>query len=150
MMAALVLFLIIVLLYIAWNYYVIVVRPKHFDEAVKRRENELSWLSISAGGESPAVVGTRATLVSGSIVLTPNRFQIWWMSVLNFFGGRLTSYDHLYEMARREAVCRMKEEAMCAGALSIVNVRYETTDIARNLVEVTAYGTAFVTRKGKK
>ena len=55
------------------------------------------------------------------------------------------------ERARREAVCRMMREAHDHGAVAVVNVRVETSNIGAvrrkkisPMVEVIAYGTAIM------
>ena len=57
------------------------------------------------------------------------------------------------ERARREALCRMLEDAQRLGATAVINVRYETANIggmgpnSMPMAEVVAYGTAvFVAR----
>ncbi|MFH1292866.1 MAG: heavy metal-binding domain-containing protein, partial [Pseudomonadota bacterium] len=65
----------------------------------------------------------------------------------NIFGGTVKSYETLIDRARREALLRMKE--MAGGATVIVNVRIETSTIAKRAnnkgvgcLEAMAYGTA--------
>ncbi|MEM9005468.1 MAG: heavy metal-binding domain-containing protein, partial [Cyanobacteria bacterium P01_F01_bin.86] len=59
-------------------------------------------------------------------------------------GGRITTYETLLERGRREAILRMKEDAIKWKASKIVNVRLETAEMGgQGLValEIVAYGT---------
>ena len=85
-------------------------------------------------------------LVNGSAVIAVDYFKRFVASLVNIFGGRITSYESLLDRARREAILRMKEDAHDAD--EIINIRIETSSISksaqRNIgsVEVLAYGTA--------
>ena len=85
-------------------------------------------------------------LVSGSVVISIDYFKKFVASLVNLFGGRVSSYESLVDRARREAILRMKEDA--GKASEIINVRIETSSISKNArqnvgaVEVLAYGTA--------
>ena len=65
------------------------------------------------------------------------------------FGGRVKSYESLLDRARREALLRMKEEAVARGYAAVINVRLETTRMASSRrkgkatagVEILAFGT---------
>mgnify|MGYP006288548367 CR=1 FL=1 len=66
-------------------------------------------------------------------------------------GGRISVYETLLDRARREAVLRMKEQALRRGYRMIVNVRIESTSIGGvrggiPAMEVFAYGTALKPR----
>jgi uncharacterized protein YbjQ (UPF0145 family) len=85
-------------------------------------------------------------LVNGSVVISIDYFKKFVASLMNFFGGRVSTYETLIDRARREAILRMKEDA--GDASEIINVRIETSSISKNAsdnigaVEVLAYGTA--------
>ena len=58
-------------------------------------------------------------------------------------------YESLLDRGRREAILRMKEQAIAWGGTQIYNVRLETSNIGSQgggkglaALEVTAYGTA--------
>ena len=61
-------------------------------------------------------------------------------SIRNLAGGELKAYSELLTRAREEALSRMEAESM--GADAVVNVRFETSEIANGGSEVIAYGTA--------
>ncbi|MBE9562458.1 MAG: heavy metal-binding domain-containing protein, partial [Proteobacteria bacterium] len=67
----------------------------------------------------------------------------------NLVGGKVIVYESLLDRSRREAVLRMKEQAIEWKAKQILNVRLETVAIGGRFggridpgsVEVIAYGT---------
>ena len=85
-------------------------------------------------------------LVNGSVVLSIDYFKKFIASLINIFGGSISSYETILDRARREAILRMKEDA--ADASEIINIRIETSSISKNAqrnvgaIEVLAYGTA--------
>ena len=91
-----------------------------------------------------------AALVAGSTVVSVDYFKRFLAQLRSFIGGRVRSYESLLDRARREAVLRMKEEAVQGGFDAVINVRLESTNIASPLrgdrgtagVEVLAFGTA--------
>ena len=93
---------------------------------------------------------TDASLVRGSTVVSIDylkRFLSWFRSLV---GGRMKSIEPMLERGRREAILRMQEAAMAAGADAVVNVRLETSRLANARgdmkgttgIELVAYGTA--------
>ncbi len=85
-------------------------------------------------------------MVNGSVVISIDYFKKFVASLVNLFGGSISSYESLVDRARREAILRMKAEA--GDASEIINLRIETSSISKNAqqsvgaVEVIAYGTA--------
>jgi len=123
-----------------------IIEKRHFK---KIREREASLVSL------PVIMLKRplhdaqikeSRLVNGSVVISIDYFKKFTASLMNFFGGRVATYETLLDRARREAILRMKESA--GDAAEIVNVRIETSAITKNAsqnigaVEVLAYGTA--------
>jgi uncharacterized protein YbjQ (UPF0145 family) len=89
----------------------------------------------------------KSFLVSGSCVISIDYFKRILAGLRNVIGGRVTSYETLIDRARREAILRMKYEAI--GSHVIVNTRVETASIFSSTnqngigsIEVFAYGTA--------
>lgn len=87
-----------------------------------------------------------AELVTGSVVVSIDRFKQFLAALRNIFGGEVHAYSSLIDRARREAMLRMKEAAPDAELFA--NVRLETASISKGgrkqsgTVEVLAYGTA--------
>lgn len=81
-------------------------------------------------------------MVKGNTVRAKNAFRDWTQSVRNFFGGELKSYSSLFTDAREQALERMEKQAEEKGADAVVNVRFQTSKIAKGGSEILAYGTA--------
>lgn len=121
---------------------------RHF-QSIRRREEDarrlptLSFVPEDWAGEDP-------TLVQGSAVVSLDYFKRFLSSWRAIFGGRMRSLEPLLERGRREALLRMKAEALRDGHDAIVNVRLATSRLANAKgdmkgtagIEVLAYGTA--------
>ena len=91
-----------------------------------------------------------AALVAGSTVVSVDYYKRFLAQLRGFIGGRVRSYESLLDRARREALLRMKEEAVKGGFDAVINVRLESSNISSPLrsdrgtagVEVLAFGTA--------
>lgn len=59
-------------------------------------------------------------------------------------GGKIHEYVSLCEETRDEAFDLMMKHAQELGANAIIGVRYDATELAENMTEVLAYGTAVV------
>lgn len=105
-------------------------------------------LKTPLGFSSPA----GGTLVIGQMVVASDYLKTFVASIKNLFGGELKSFATLMDRARREARLRMVEEAVEAGAIGVINVRYETSQIGAAssrakgaaMSEVLCYGTAIM------
>lgn len=115
------------------------------------REKEFLMMPAMTIKTVPAELGRcRTFLVSGNVVVSIDFFKKFLSALRAMFGGRLRSYETLLDRARREAILRMKEQAIANGGKVIVNVRIETASISKSSrnqgsvgsVEVVAYGTA--------
>ena len=88
------------------------------------------------------------TLITGSVVISVDYFKRFLSGLRMIFGGRIKAYETLLDRARREALLRLKEDAVERGYHAVVNVRLETCRMAnaRNSqsiagLEVLAFGT---------
>jgi len=122
---------------------------RHFIR-LKRREEETRSITLS---NIKRYVLNRdvqyARMVTGHVVISTDYFKSICASLRRLVGGRIISYERLVERGRREALLRLKDEAISRGADFVLNVRFETMTIARTRegkgvtgVEVLAYGTA--------
>ena len=123
-----------------------IIEKRHF-RRIREREEELVGLpTIMLKRPLQSENIKEVKLVSGSVVISIDYFKKFVASLMNFFGGRVATYETLVDRARREAILRMKESA--EGANEIINIRIETSSISKNsaenvgAVEVLAYGTA--------
>ena len=93
---------------------------------------------------------TDSALVTGNVVVSLDYFKRFLAGLRAIFGGRIKAYEPLLDRARREAVLRMKDEAIQQGYDGVVNVRIETSRLASSRsdgkgtsgIEMLAYGTA--------
>ena len=87
-----------------------------------------------------------------TIELNSDNFKQVVAGLKTLFGGRLTSYETLLDRARRDAVLRLKQEALQKGSTLVINLKFETTNIGGGneqgmpIVQVIAYGTALKPR----
>ncbi|MGF1655420.1 MAG: YbjQ family protein [Verrucomicrobiales bacterium] len=124
---------------------------KHY-QSIREREALTLQLPVTPTRTlEPGLQVESANLVTGSVVVSIDYFKRILAQLRNIFGGRIRSYESLLDRARREALLRMKEQAV--GATMILNVRLETSSIASTsgregvgAVEVIAYGTAVYCR----
>ena len=63
-------------------------------------------------------------------------------SLRTIAGGKIHEYVSLCEETREEAFNLMVQHAEQLGANAILGVRYDATELAENMTEVLAYGTA--------
>lgn len=89
-------------------------------------------------GEVVEVLG----IARGNTVEARNVGRDITQSLRNLVGGELKAYSELMTKARDEALDRMVAEAEELGADAVINVRYETSEIAGSSAEILAYGTA--------
>ncbi len=121
---------------------------KHFESILERENQYKALLAFSARFPPADMAISESKLVGGTVVISIDYFKRLAAGLRNIFGGPVTSYESLIERARREAILRMKEEAIAMGAEMIINVKLETSSITKGAgdqvgaVEVYAYGTA--------
>lgn len=123
---------------------------QHYASILEREERLRGLLLIQSRFPPQIEPPPRTTLVGGSVVISVDYFKSFVAGLRNLIGGRLTPYESLIDRARREAVLRMKEEALKQGATMIVNVKFEAVPLykgqqgAIQSVEAFAYGTALI------
>ena len=123
-----------------------IIEKRHFRKIREREEAMVDLPVIMLKKPLHKAQIRESRLVNGSVVVSIDYFKKFTAALMNFFGGRVATYETLIDRARREAILRMKEDA--GDAAEIVNVRIETSSISKNAsqnigaVEVLAYGTA--------
>lgn len=130
------------------------VEARHY-RSIRRRERECMKLPALTFEELPPrweVEG--GELVTGSVVISLDYFKRFLAGLRGIVGGRIKSYETLLDRGRREAVLRLKQQAIERGFDAVVNVRLETSRLANARsngqgtagVEVLAFGTGLVLR----
>jgi uncharacterized protein YbjQ (UPF0145 family) len=117
--------------------------------SIRAREKALAKVLVFSNRFPPQATARVPTrLVTGSAVISDDYFKNVVAGLYSFFGGRVRTYESLVDRARREAVLRMKREALQMGSTMIVNAKFQTFAIGGRSqnsvkgVEVLAYGTA--------
>jgi len=123
---------------------------RHYRSIIEREKQTLSMPVITLKTVPQSITRCQTQLVSGSVVVSIDFFKKFVAGLRALVGGRMKSYETLLDRARREAVLRMKDDALSHNARVIINVRIETASINKSSnrkqsvgsVEVVAYGTA--------
>jgi uncharacterized protein YbjQ (UPF0145 family) len=121
---------------------------KHYASIKLREKQTLHIPMVTFGAKQPLPEAHDAQMFVGSVVVANDYFKSFAAGLRNLVGGRMSSYESLLDRGRREALLRMKEEAIAWGASQVINVRFETATITGessqqpSSVEVMAYGTA--------
>jgi uncharacterized protein YbjQ (UPF0145 family) len=79
-------------------------------------------------------------LVVRSRGLAPNVIA----SLRTIFGGEIHEYTQLLNQSRQEALGRLQEHAKALGANAVISVAFDSSELANNMTEVLAYGTAII------
>jgi uncharacterized protein YbjQ (UPF0145 family) len=123
-----------------------IIENRHFKDIKQREEEYLHIPTIGLKKPLNHDEIKEVRLVNGNVVISIDFFKKFVASLVNFFGGNLSTYETLIDRARREAILRLKEDAKDAS--EIINLRIETSSISQNsqnsvgAVEVYAYATA--------
>ena len=86
-------------------------------------------------------------LVRGNTVRSRHIGRDLLAGIRNVVGGEIPEYTKLLAESREQAVDRMVEEARALGGNAIVQMRFQTSMIARLAAELLVYGTAVVVEK---
>ncbi len=126
-----------------------IIERRHFRRIIKK-EHELSDILAFAIRRVPRDLElSDPKLICGSAVISVDYFKMFAARLRGIIGGRIGSYESLFERARREAIVRMKAEARRHGGSIVLNVKHETARIYAGggrltvSVEALAYGTAY-------
>ncbi len=122
-----------------------VLERQHY-ASIRERELVLQTVVVLNTRYIPeGVIALQASVVSGGMVVSSDYFKTFVAGFRSFFGGRFRGYESLLERARREALLRLKQQALDAGCKLVIGLRFHTTRISGvgiPSVEVMAYGTA--------
>lgn len=89
------------------------------------------------------VTASQGALVTGNVVMGTGYLKQFLASFRQLVGGEVKGFQRVMNNARREAQLRMIESAVQQGATTIINVRFETSDVggSKPVAEVFCYGT---------
>ncbi len=125
---------------------------KHLVSLRAREERLLQLQAVTMRSVQGSEQALRVQMVMGSVVVSVDYFKRLLATLRMFFGGRLSAYETVLDRGRREAMLRMKEEAISRGFDVIINVRIESSCLASSRadgkgvagIEVLAFGTALM------
>ena len=126
----------------------------HYRSILWREKESVNFPLLTLRTPPANLPRCEASLVTGNVVVSVDYFKRFLAALRALVGGRLKSYESLLDRARREAILRMKEQAMDQGAIVVMAVRIETASISKGQgqnigsIEVVAYGTAIMPQRG--
>ncbi|MEO0534929.1 MAG: heavy metal-binding domain-containing protein [Cyanobacteria bacterium P01_A01_bin.123] len=125
------------------------IERRHYTEIRQREKLTLHLPMMNLGCHQPLPEAQASEMFVGSVVVSTDYFKTFIAGLGNLVGGNLVTYESLIDRGRREAILRMKEQAIAWGATQLINVRFETANIGGQsssnglvAIEVMAYGTA--------
>lgn len=83
-------------------------------------------------------------LVRGIVVRSRSLVGNIGAGIQRLFGGNITLYTSMCELARENAFDIMIAHAQSVGANGVIGIRYDATEIMSGVSEVLCYGTAVV------
>lgn len=124
------------------------VERRHYASIRQREKQTLHVPMMNFGAKQPLPHASDSAMFVGSVVIASDYFKTFTAGLRNLVGGRVTVYETLLDRGRREAMLRMKEQAIAWGATEILNVRLENSTMGgqhnnngRVSIEIVAYGT---------
>jgi len=127
-----------------------IAEKRHFKSIIERERAYLHLKTFSTKRIPVFKQPVEGVLVGGNVVVSIDYFKRVAAGLRAIFGGRVSAYESLLDRARREAVLRMKEDAIAKGAKAVFNLKLETSSISKGQknqvgsVEVYAYGTGLI------
>lgn len=142
--------LIFFLLLVIFGYFTGSYRERKHYKSIQKRERQtrqLPMTTMSSASALPTTVKTRLFVVA--LVISVDSFKRMTVALRNSIGGgHLIVQETLLDRGRREALLRLKEQALEWGATQILNVQFETSTIGGShgsqkvgTVEIIVYGT---------
>jgi uncharacterized protein YbjQ (UPF0145 family) len=108
------------------------------------RERGIAMLVVTTNDLPGFKIVKHLGLVRGLSVRSRSVIGNIGAAVQIFFGGNITLYTKLAELARQEAYEELIKHAEDVGANAILCMRYDANEMASAVTEVLAYGTAVV------
>lgn len=123
---------------------------KNHYKSIKERELRLYKSPVLTFGKafSKSSKIKNSFLVSSSVVIGCDFFKVFVAAFRSMLGGNVATYESVLDRARREALLRIREQAIAQRANAVINVKLDT--IILDAIEerryirvcVVAYGTA--------
>lgn len=87
-------------------------------------------------------ISSHLGIVCGSTVRAKHIGRDIMAGLKTIIGGEVSGYTEMLQDSRKQASDRMVAQAQSMGADAIINVRFTTSQVARGMSEMLAYGTA--------
>lgn len=97
--------------------------------ALDRREAGYAIPVMNLKRLPAGMVAGGGQMVIGQVVIGSDYFKTLFSKIRAIFGGEMRSFEQMVERARREALSRAMAEAEALGAIALVNVRFNTSNI---------------------
>lgn len=128
-------------------------------ESLREREEATQGMLVTQLRSFPESepADTTPKAMFAEVVISSDYLKTILGMIRNLFGGELRSFQALLDRARREALLRLKEQALADGYDAICNVRMETADLAGRgansknkmyMASILASATAYRTGRG--
>lgn len=101
-------------------------------------KKEIAVMTTDLRSDSCQILG----LVTGSSVKAANAFKDIASNIKNLTGGDLSHYSSLIDESVKQAIEKMKQQALSLEADAVVCVRISTSNVTSGGAEIIAYGTA--------
>jgi len=130
---------------LGWTIATLIERKhlKYLDE----KERSLIKIKLNNTKELSQCDNEKSQFLIGSAVIAHDYFRGFFIFIRKVIGGNISAYERILQRGRREALIRLKEQALQQGFNKVINVRFDSTKVANHItaVEVIAYGTAVKT-----
>ena len=130
---------------LGWTIATLIERKhlKYLDE----KERSLIKIKLNNTKELSQCDNEKSQFLIGSAVIAHDYFRGFFIFIRKVIGGNISAYERILQRGRREALIRLKEQALQQGFNKVINVRFDSTKVANHItaVEVIAYGTAINT-----
>lgn len=129
------------------GYFIGKRREKNHYLSIRKRERKTLHLPVHSD-EKFSQNYSEVKLFTGSVVIAQDYFKLITSIIKNLFGGNIQAYETLLDRGRREAMLRLKEDALIWGAQEVANLKVETSSISNGkgkqagTCEVMVYATA--------
>jgi uncharacterized protein YbjQ (UPF0145 family) len=91
-----------------------------------------------------------SAFLMGSVVMAHDYFRGFFIVLRKIIGGNISAYERITQRGRREAIIRLKENALNQGFNKVINVRFDSTKVGNHItaIEIIAYGTGIKVTEG--
>lgn len=115
---------------------------KHI-KCLERKEQQLIEIQLNNLKKTVNEYHENSAFLMGSVVIAHDYFRGFFIVLRKIIGGNISAYERITQRGRREALIRLKENALSHGFNKVINVRFDSTKVGNNItaVEIVAYGT---------